>query len=287
MTSDAKPVPSPVDKALPRVSVMVAAYNAVRFVARTLESVLTQTMRDLELIVVDDGSTDGTGAIIDAYASRDARIRVEHQPNAGRPKALNRAIAMARGKYIARLDADDIALPDRLEKQAAFLDANPEVSIVGGLMRGIDENDRKLGTYQYPVEPAAVRALAARGLPGLVPGPTPMARPEFVKSLGGFRTTFDLAQDYDLVLRALERTEVANLNTVVVYYRFSPGQATAKHARRQSALAEVARISARLRKAGKPDPVVDGLHIDATTVDRLGLEPAETERLRKMFLPPA
>lgn len=270
----------------PRVSVIVPAYNAVRFIGRALESILTQTMSDLELIVIDDGSTDGTGAVIDAYAARDRRMRLEHQANSGLPKALNRAIELARGKYIARLDADDIALPDRLERQVALLDSRPEVGIVGGSIRAIDESDRKTTTFRYPVEPAAVRAQAATGSPVLVAGPTPMVRSEFLRSLGGFRETFDYAQDYDLALRALEKTEVANVDAVVVYYRFSSGQVTQKRHRRQSALAEVARISARQRKAGKPDPVVDGMYIDAKSVDQLGLEPAETERLRKMFLPP-
>jgi glycosyltransferase involved in cell wall biosynthesis len=269
----------------PRISVIVPAYNAFRFVGRALESILTQTMTDFELVVIDDGSTDGTGAIIDAYAARDPRMRVEHQANAGRPKALNRAIALARGNYIARMDADDIALPDRLQRQAAFLDLHPEVGIVGGSIKAIDETERKLNTFKYPVAPSAIRAQAATGSPMLIAGPTPMARREFLISLGGFRTTFEFAQDYDLALRALEKSDLANLDAVVVYYRFSSGQVSQKHSRRQSALAEVARISARLRKEGKPDPVVDGLHIDATSVERLGLDPAETERLRKLFLP--
>jgi hypothetical protein len=111
-------------------------------------------------------------------------------------------------------------------------------------------------------------------------------RADFVKTLGGYRTAFDLAQDYDLVLRALEVADVVNLESLVVYYRLHPGQATHKYTRRQFAMAEVARISAKFRKAGKPDPVTDGLYLDATTVDRLGLDQAETERLRQLFLPP-
>jgi glycosyltransferase involved in cell wall biosynthesis len=274
------------DAPSPLVSVIMPAYNVVRFIGRAIESVLTQTVRDLEFIVIDDGSTDGTGSLIDTYAARDPRMRVEHQPNSGRPKTLNRAIELARGKYIARLDADDIALPDRLEKQVAYLESHREVGLVGGSIRAIDENERKSTTFRYPSDPAAVKAQAATGSPVLIAGPTPMARAEFLRLIGGFRGTFDLAQDYDLALRALEKTQVANVDSVIVYYRFSAGQATQRFHRRQAALAEVARVSARQRKAGKPDPVVDGLYIDATSVERLGLDPAETERLRALFLPP-
>jgi hypothetical protein len=157
--------------------------------------------------------------------------------------------------------------------------------MLGGAIRSMDIQGRKLDTYVYPVEPSAVRAEAATGSVMVVAGPTPMLRREFLISLGGFRTAFTYAEDYDLALRALEKAEVANLGEVIVYYRMHAAQVSNRHHRRQAALAEVARISARLRKAGKIDPVKTDMWIDATTVDQLGLDLAETEHLRALFLP--
>src|SRR5262245_55615438 len=110
----------------PKVSVIIASYNGERFVAETVASVLGQTWRDPELVVIDDGSTDSTRGILREIAGGDPRMRVIEKDNEGLIATLNRGIAEARGTYIARLDHDDIALPSRIERQAQFLDANPD-----------------------------------------------------------------------------------------------------------------------------------------------------------------
>src|SRR5207244_9535415 len=109
-----------------------------------VESVLAQTLADLELIVVDDGSTDGTAAMLASFAERDLRIRVQTRSPAGLAPALNAGCALARAPYIARMDADDVSLPDRLERQAAFLDSHAEVALLGGGVILIDEAGREI-----------------------------------------------------------------------------------------------------------------------------------------------
>src|SRR5262245_25968130 len=112
----------------------MGAYDAEPFVGRAVESILAQTLRDLELIVVDDGSRDRTGEVLRAAAARDPRVTVISQENAGVARSANRAAAVARGAYFARMDADDESLSDRLERQVAWLDRHPRAGVVGGAM---------------------------------------------------------------------------------------------------------------------------------------------------------
>src|ERR1700722_2036753 len=115
----------------PRLSVLMPVFNGGRFLAAAVESILKQSLRDFELIAIDDGSTDQSASLLSQLAGSDDRIRVIRQANAGIVTALNRALELARGEYIARMDADDAALPSRLARQAAFLDGHPDVAVVG------------------------------------------------------------------------------------------------------------------------------------------------------------
>ena len=115
----------------PRVSVVMPVYNAEGFVEAAARSILDQTFTDLELIAVDDGSTDGSGAILDRLAAADPRLRIVRRPNTGVTGALNDGLAAARAPLIARMDADDVSAPTRLEKQLAYLDAHPDIGLLG------------------------------------------------------------------------------------------------------------------------------------------------------------
>lgn len=127
---------------MPKISVITPCYNASASLAKTIESVLAQTMTDYEMVLLDDGSTDDTAEIIASY--HDPRLRYVYQENAGPSAARNHAVALARGEYIAFLDSDDIALPHRLASQAALLDAHPEITVVGSGYTWIDENDQPI-----------------------------------------------------------------------------------------------------------------------------------------------
>ncbi len=125
-----------------KISVVMSVYNGQSYLREAVESILNQTFTDFELILIDDGSTDATGEILDEYATRDARIILSrNQNNIGLTRSLNQGISMSRGKYIARMDADDVSRADRLSRQFEFLEKRPEVGVLGSgyqLMDGAD-----------------------------------------------------------------------------------------------------------------------------------------------------
>ena len=126
----------------PRISVLMTAYNAEKYLAQAIESILNQTYTDYEFIIINDGSTDDTPNIIQRYADQDSRIIfVNNKQNQGLIAVLNQGLDMARGEFIARMDADDISLPQRFAKQVAYLDANPDVGVLGTLIHGFDKLD--------------------------------------------------------------------------------------------------------------------------------------------------
>jgi glycosyltransferase involved in cell wall biosynthesis len=250
-----------------------------RFIARAIDSILTQTLSDLELIIVDDGSADGTVAIVNAYASRDPRIRVaRNESPAGISTALNRAVDLSNSSLLARLDSDDVAFPDRLEKQQRWLDSRQEVAVLGGGITYIDWRGRKLGTALMSSEPN----VAIRQGPAIA-HPTVMMRRDAFRAVGGYRRAFDGAEDYDLWLRIGERALMANLNEVATYYRSHPGQAT-KHSRgRGPALVTLARELAALRRSGWADPIGPNDRLDEDLIGRLHLPQAEGARLSALL----
>ena len=129
---------------MPRISVIMSVYNSARFLAEAIQSILGQTYNDFEFIIVDDGSSDQSLEIIRSYAKMDNRIRVlENEKKYGLAASLNRCIFIAKGDYIARMDADDICVPDRLEKQIAFLEQHPNIGIIGGSVQEIDGQGQK------------------------------------------------------------------------------------------------------------------------------------------------
>ncbi len=144
---------------LPLASVIMPVYNGERYLTQAVESILTQTYEKLELIIVNDGSTDSTAALLQQLAAKDGRIRVIHNSkplgHAGEA-AFNQASRQAMGTYIAKLDADDIALPARIARQVAYLDSHPDIFLVGSFLELIDENGVKSGVRDYPTEPRAI-----------------------------------------------------------------------------------------------------------------------------------
>ncbi len=243
-----------------RVSVVMPVRDGERFLAEALESVLGQTLADFELIVVDDGSTDGTAALLADAARRDERVRVLTQAAGGLTVALNAGCALVRGPVIARMDADDAALPDRLERQVAFLDAHSNVALVGGGVVLVDEAGR-----EFDREPGHAELAESNGL---VHGTVAM-RTEAFRELGGYR--LDQSEDYDLWLRFEERFGIAALEEPVVRYRFHPGQFSVTKLERQALGALCVQAAARIRRSGKPDPL-DGVHtLGEAVAERLGV----------------
>ncbi len=239
----------------PTISVAMSVYDSGPFLRPAIESILSQTFTDFEFLIVNDGSRDGSGAVIDDYARADSRIVAIHQENRGLVSSLNRMIAMARAPWIARMDSDDIALPDRFAKQIAFFDDNPDHGLLGANSFIIDTTGDRLD--RPPVSrPLCHDDIVANFRDGVnLHHPTIMVRTDLMRNVGGYRAQFRFAQDYDLYLRLIPHTKMANLNDPLLEYRVHSDQAGTKHLFDQTLSSVVAWLSHEARMAGRPDPV--------------------------------
>ncbi|MGE4557297.1 MAG: glycosyltransferase [Desulfovibrionaceae bacterium] len=192
---------------IPDVSVLLPCRNASGALEQALDSLLSQTLRTIEVVAVDDGSEDDTPEILEAFARRDARLRVFRRPHAGVAGALNTCLAKARGAYLARMDADDVCLPERLALQAAHLDADPAVGLVSCLVGFGGDPVASQGFARYIQWVNSVRTARdiclARFVESPLPHPSVMFRAELPAQHGGYRQG-DFPEDYDLWLRWLE-----------------------------------------------------------------------------------
>jgi hypothetical protein len=253
----------------PLVSVTMVVCDVVDcYLAEAIESILAQTFRDFEFIIVDFGSPDTAKSIISKYAAIDSRIRSREIPHCGLAEARNAACSFAQGKYVAIMDADDVCLPERLSWQVDFMEAHPEVGVVGGAVECIDAAGRVLTTWSNPTENRMLQlALNERCL--LMQPSTLMRRDAFV-ALGGYRALFAQAEDYDLYLRIAERYQLANLEQVVLKYRFHPSQLSVSRRSQQSLCALAAKVAATSRRNGLPDPLNSVAEITPELLARLG-----------------
>lgn len=246
----------------PKVSVIIASYNGERFVAETVKSILEQTWRDLELVIVDDGSTDGTRAILRDFAARDARVRIIEKENEGLIRTLNRAIAEARGEYIARIDHDDIARPARIERQASFLDTHPDYVGVGCLMQSMLEDGTLVGKPR-------IRREVLQHKPGAFPpkqqwlyGPSPMFRADRLREAGGYREKFLASEDRDLCWRIGALGRMERLPEVLVSYRYHGNNMSRVQRRTQIYSALLSDLSAIAAHFGFDDtPIIDKIDV--------------------------
>jgi glycosyltransferase involved in cell wall biosynthesis len=203
----------------PLLTVILPAYNADNYIRAAVQSILDQTFRDFEFIIINDGSTDNTLAILQQLANADARIKLITRPNTGYVVALNQGIALARGEFIARMDADDISLPQRFEKQLAYLQAHPQCVLLGTNVAQMDQDGAVIG----PMSDIAFghdqinHALLRRGWP--IVHPSIIARTSAIKSIGGYIPAFCPNEDHDLFLKLAEIGQVENLPEVLVHYR--------------------------------------------------------------------
>lgn len=208
----------------PVLSVLLPAYNAADTIRAAAESVLNGTTAALELIIVDDGSTDGTGAAVVDLAS-DRRVRVISRPNKGLSASLNEAIAYASAPFIARMDADDVSMPDRFEAQLRYLADNPDVVMVGGQIRRIIRGEIE-STSQLPLKHDEIVAALVRGQHAIC-HPTVMIRRSALDLVGGY-WEHGLAEDWDMYLRLAEVGRIANIDQHVLDYTFSDTSINAK-----------------------------------------------------------
>ncbi|UVO52799.1 glycosyltransferase [Sphingomonas sp. SUN039] len=237
----------------PLISVAMSVFDNAPYLAHAIESILAQTFGNFEFLIVNDGSRDGSGEIIDRYAAADSRIRPLHQANAGLIVSLNRMIGEARAPLIARMDGDDIALPERFERQIAFLDANPDIGVLGTGCTCIDEDGRP-STHKFDnvTTPEDVLEDLKNGPP--LCHPSVVMRRDAVRAVGGYHQAYKHCEDYDLWLRLSEHVRMANLPDRLLLYRQSETQVSNRHAYVQKIGAAIAWEAHVERMAGRPDP---------------------------------
>lgn len=214
-------------ESLPRVSVIIPTYRHRDFVLETLASVFEQTMSDYEVIVVNDGSPDDTADVL-APLVRSGRIAYFEQSNQGQSRARNFGIGRARGEYLAFLDDDDLWPADKLQWQVEYLDANPEVGLVGGTLQMIDE--RGAPGWRGRVRPTITFESLFLENPFLSPGQT-LIRTALLQELGGMNASIWGADDWDLWFRIAKVREIVMLDRLALYYRIHPGNASKQTAR--------------------------------------------------------
>lgn len=224
--------------------------NGRRWIAEAVESVLSQSMPNLELLIVDDGSTDDTPGILENYRHRDARIRVFTQKPAGLVAALNFGLSQASAGIVARLDADDIAEPGRLQRQADYMDENPEVALLGTWATSIDEYGRTIGRMEP--RPHELGERLRTGNPFI--HSSVAFRADLARGAGWYRPAFEAAEDYDFWLRLSEQGSTVILPEMHVRYRVHPDSISSQKTVRQHFSMRLAQRAAVYRSKGLADP---------------------------------
>jgi glycosyltransferase involved in cell wall biosynthesis len=236
-----------------RVSVVVPVYNAEAHLKRALQSVLDQTFDDFELICVDDGSRDRSPSILRDFEKRDARVRVISRPNTGIVGALNDGLAAAAAPVVARMDADDVCLPERFEKQLAYLDANPDCVLLGAMVTVIDPHGLPLYASEPLLDHAGLDAELMKGRGGVIRHPVAMIRRHALDTVGGYRQQYQWAEDLDLFLRLAEVGRIANLPDTLLLYRQHPQSVNRTRFEQQARLiTQVVREAAQRRGVSVP-----------------------------------
>jgi glycosyltransferase involved in cell wall biosynthesis len=207
------------ERRAPVISVITPVYNNAPYMREALDSILNQTFSDFEYILINDGSTDNSLQILEEYAAKDDRIRIASHGNKGYIAALNEGLDQARAEFIARMDADDVALPDRFEKQLAFLRANPGCVVVGGRVLLIDSDGAPLREMCSETTHEEIDAAHLAGHGGTIVHPAMMGRRSAIDAIGRYSTAYPWAEDLDFFLRLAEVGRVANLPDVILRYR--------------------------------------------------------------------
>ncbi len=204
----------------PKISVVMSVFNGDQFLAQSIEAILNQTFQDFEFIIIDDASTDNCWEILNSFSTKDHRIKLSrNEKNIGIEgfiKNLNYGCSIAKGKYIARIDQDDVAREDRLQLQFDFLESNPDIFIVGSALQKIDEKGKHLGLMSAPLDDKAIREIMPKKISLYHPAIM------FRKSFDGnfYREKIRYCEDYDFYLRIMtDNLKMANLPDCLLEYR--------------------------------------------------------------------
>ena len=241
----------------PKVSVVMPAFNAAQFIRPAVDSILAQTYEDFELIILNDGSTDSTQSIVEGYS--DPRIRLMNKENSGVASTLNLGLQEAQGEFIWRHDADDVSLPQKLEKEVAFLRAHPEFVLCATQVAFMSERGRVAWNKKQPkdgwLRSEAYREVFFEDFSPYSPVThgTTLFRRSILEYTGGYREAFITSEDIDMWLRFLEHGRLAVLNECLSLHRLSSSSATAVHGWKNHFYRELAKEFYQIRRNGEPD----------------------------------
>lgn len=258
------------------LTVLLPVRDGGEWLAAAVESIRGQSFADWELLAIDDGSRDGSRAVLEEFAARDRRIIVSSRPNRGLAATLQEGIERARSELVALMNADDVARPERLAAQMAHLAAHPRVAVLGTQTRLLVEDRSSDVVSRLPTDPEGCRRLLAVAPP--LAHPTVMIRRSAVLAVGGYRRAVP-AEDYDLWLRIAERHDLANLPDVHLDYRLHGRQSGKAHESLAVATLVVRRCAAE-RRAGRRDPLAEpgAAATDPAIAAALGIGPGEIAR---------
>ena len=222
---------------MPKVTVLMAVHNGEPYLQQAVQSILGQSFQDFEFLIVDDASTDNSGKLLSGLSNAKVRI-IANGKQLGLSSSLNQGIEASEGTYIARMDHDDISLPERLWKQTAFLDAHPEVDVIGSWAQTLGLQPAQI--WRYPTLDEDIRSEFIFNS-SLVHGSVMLRKATFDRHQLRYDATIARAQDYELWTRAAPQIRFANLDAVLVQYRIHPEQAGSKYGTEQRAVAEKVR----------------------------------------------
>ncbi len=231
------------DKSNPKVTVLMSVYNSEEFIRPAIESILNQTFKDFEFLIINDGSKDDCRKIIDEYSKKDKRIRLVSRENKGLVASLNEGISLAKGEYIARMDSDDISTPNRLDAEVEFLDMHRSVGLVGSNYTIIDEKTEEpkvtTNVFTHPEDLKATQFISNQYGHGSV-----MMRAAIARKAGGYNPDVGHVEDYDLWTRINRMSDIANIREPLYLYRSVASGVTLKNHELQIRQAFVVRDAA-------------------------------------------
>lgn len=220
---------------MPKVSVVMSVYNGAEYLSEAIDSILAQTFPDFELIIIDDASSDDSQAIINGYTDKRIRLLI-NESNLGLPASLNKGIRYAQGKYIVRMDSDDISLPDRIEKQVRFMDAHPDIAASSGNYYMIDSfgniSKNIFGRIRsHKMNEKMLQRYAL--IPSPLVHPAAIIRKEVFDKGVAYNEKYKAAQDYDLWLNIWEKYKLGNIKDIILKYRVHSKSISKKKKERQ------------------------------------------------------
>lgn len=242
----------------PKVSVILPVYNCEKYLQYAIESILEQTFKDFEFIIINDGSTDQSREIIESYQKLDSRIKVINQKNQGLTKSLNKGISISKGDYIARMDADDISFPQRFEKQVAYLDSHPDVGLVGVWTEYFSDEVPFIGHSRFVGDSSKIlQYLISHG--NCFVHSSVMFRRKIIEKVGAYDKRLTKSQDYELWLRIATVTKLAFIPEILHRHRITVDSVSEKNAFETAKNNWIIKKSYYFRIQGAQDPIAKSL----------------------------